>query len=64
MKIEENELYLDDKKYIRVACRICGEIMCFPKSFYKESDFTNGWFCNGSLSKLCNEVRTIYGSKC
>ena len=42
-----------DSKYIKVACRLCGQTMLFPKAFYKESDFKDGWECKGSLSKMC-----------
>lgn len=53
---------MNDEKYIRVACRLCGKIMLFPKPFYKESDFKGGWECKGSLSKTCKiaEERRIY----
>lgn len=44
---------MSDDKYIKVACRLCGKIMLFPKGFYKESHFKNGWECKGSLSKKC-----------
>lgn len=40
------------KKWIRVACRLCGKEMLFPKGVYKEKDFI-GWECRGALSMKC-----------
>lgn len=40
------------KKWIRVACRLCGKEMLFPKGIYKEKDFI-GWECKGALSMKC-----------
>ena len=42
----------DPKKYIRVACRLCGKEMLFPRGFYQEKDLI-GWECRGSLSHSC-----------
>lgn len=42
----------DDKKWIKVACRMCGKIMLFPKGVYQEKDLI-GWECRGSLSREC-----------
>ena len=40
------------KKYIKVACRLCGKEMLFPREFYQEKDLI-GWECRGSLSHSC-----------
>ncbi len=42
----------DSKKYIRVACRLCGKEMLFPRESYQEEDLI-GWECRGSLSHSC-----------
>lgn len=42
----------NDEKWIKVACRLCGKIMLFPKGVYREKDLI-GWECRGSLSKGC-----------
>lgn len=42
----------NDTKWIKVACRLCGKIMLFPKGIYQKEDLI-GWECRGSLSKEC-----------
>ena len=43
-----------DEKYHRVACRICGGEMLYPKKTYRKEDLI-GWECKGTLPGVCRE---------
>ena len=55
----EDMIRWDVQGYFPVACRLCGEIMLFPKESYKKSQLI-GWECGGSLSAECLGIKLRY----
>lgn len=58
-KITPNDMARWDKRgWFPVACRICGEVMLFPKGLYSKKDLA-GWECGGALSKQCHNAKIM-----
>lgn len=52
---QKDRIKWDKEGYFPVACRLCGEVMLFPKKAYSKLNF-KGWECGGSLSAQCNRT--------
>lgn len=51
---QKDRITWDKEGYFPVACRLCGEVMLFPKKTYSKSNF-KGWECGGALSAKCRK---------
>ena len=48
---KKDRIKWDKEGYFPVACRLCGEVMLFPKKAYSKLNFKGG-----SLSAQCNRI--------